>query len=52
MNRPCSMCRRTDWPREDTSCPLCYKAPEEIYDDEDDDPDFDSHDETTYNELP
>ena len=52
MNWPCTVCGRRDWPREDTSCPACYKEPEPVYDDEDDDPDFDSHDETIYNELP
>lgn len=51
MNWPCTICGRTDWPRVNASCPACYKEAEEVCDDEDDDPDFDSHDETTYNEL-
>jgi hypothetical protein len=51
MNWPCTLCGRTDWPREDATCPLCYKEPEQDDNEEDYDPDFDSHDEMTYNEI-
>jgi NMD protein affecting ribosome stability and mRNA decay len=28
MNWPCTRCGSRDWPRADTSCPLCYKEEE------------------------
>jgi len=29
MNWVCTGCGSRDWPREDTSCPLCYQAEKE-----------------------
>ena len=49
MNRPCSLCGSTNWPDPESLCPLC-DGPAEPGPDLDDDPDHDSHDETTYQE--